>query len=188
MNIKIENRDGRDVVIYADYPNSPRPASPDESALWARIIELETARDALSLPPRPSVTKSEPLTTTGPHTFPAHICRHGVAEKQCEVCFPRAATEKEECPNCFDDKTITMSDGSKRPCELCTADETAGPQLEDFAAYIASAPPCGVVVDDAELNTAGETSGGYPRCSLHGRYGGSDRCPKCAESEPGIYK
>jgi hypothetical protein len=24
-----------------------------------------------------------------------------------------------ECPSCFGDKTITMSDGSKRPCELC---------------------------------------------------------------------
>lgn len=25
-----------------------------------------------------------------------------------------------ECPSCFGDKTITMSDGSKRPCELCS--------------------------------------------------------------------
>jgi NTP pyrophosphatase (non-canonical NTP hydrolase) len=32
----------------------------------------------------------------------------------------RAAQEtRPECPSCFGDKTITMSDGSKRPCELC---------------------------------------------------------------------
>ena len=31
-----------------------------------------------------------------------------------------------ECPNCFGDRTVTMSDGSKRPCELC-AHETVPP-------------------------------------------------------------
>jgi len=43
MNLSIEKRDGRDFVVYADHPGSGRPASPDESILFAHIAELESA-------------------------------------------------------------------------------------------------------------------------------------------------
>jgi hypothetical protein len=33
--------------------------------------------------------------------------------------FGTTQETRPECPSCFGDKTITMSDGSKRPCELC---------------------------------------------------------------------
>lgn len=57
------------------------------------------------------------------------------SENWCPQCaHPRGACvcahETGECPNCFDDKTVTMSDGSKRPCELC--------------AEVAACPDCGL--------------------------------------------
>lgn len=41
MNLKVEQRDGINVVVYAEYPTWARPASPDEVAMWTRIAELE---------------------------------------------------------------------------------------------------------------------------------------------------
>jgi hypothetical protein len=49
MNIKLEQKDGIDAVVYSDGPPGWwRPASPDEVALWNRIQELEKAlREAM---------------------------------------------------------------------------------------------------------------------------------------------
>lgn len=52
------------------------------------------------------------------HTYPCDgivVRRAGCACPQCS-----AQETRPECSSCFDDKTITMSDGSKRPCELCS--------------------------------------------------------------------
>lgn len=47
MTITIEKRDGADWVVHSDLDGWARPATPDESALWAhkdaRIAELEKA-------------------------------------------------------------------------------------------------------------------------------------------------
>jgi hypothetical protein len=53
MSTTIEKRDGKDWVIQSDLPNWARPATPDESALWAhkdaRIAELEAELDTMNL-------------------------------------------------------------------------------------------------------------------------------------------
>lgn len=42
MKLKLEKKDGIDVVVYADCsPGWSRPASQDEVVLWNRIVELE---------------------------------------------------------------------------------------------------------------------------------------------------
>ena len=44
MKLKLEKKDGIDVVVYADGPPGwSRPASADEVVLWTRIVELEQA-------------------------------------------------------------------------------------------------------------------------------------------------
>lgn len=53
MNLKIEKRDGINVVVYADCsPGWSRPASADEVALWDRVVELEGAlREIMAFDP-----------------------------------------------------------------------------------------------------------------------------------------
>lgn len=68
--------------------------------------------------------------------------------------FGASPADEKECPNCFDDKTISMSDGSKRPCELCTAGEKETPR-------------CTCDFDPSH--------GGSPRCPQHAK----DACPPC---------
>lgn len=50
-----------------------------------------------------------------------HIAFNGEALDQQIDAACSAQETRLECPECFGDKTITMSDGSKRPCELCSA-------------------------------------------------------------------
>lgn len=39
--ITIEKKDGIDVVVNSELPGWTRPASPDEVALWGRVVELQ---------------------------------------------------------------------------------------------------------------------------------------------------
>lgn len=78
MKLKLEKKDGIDVVVYADCrPGWSRPASADEVVLWNRIVELEMAlREAMgwnwldedSPPPQEVVDQcNNALMETGSH-------------------------------------------------------------------------------------------------------------------------
>lgn len=154
----------------------PPAATPDRElaeALEAAVIFL-----APGIAKEPLLQAAQRLRSLPPDATPAHTCGGGIVRigtrESCSVCYPPPV------------QMLPLSDETRAQVrEAIGRLPDAGPQLEDFAADLASARPCGVVVDDVDLSTAVETSDHQVcgTCSGTGWYSEEEPCDECAAGE-----